>query len=45
MLPAESEAAALKDAGEEIRDTLLIAMILKGLPSEFKAYIEILEIL
>ena len=38
MLRAEAAAAALKDAEEEVRDALLIAMILKGLPPVFKAF-------
>ena len=32
MLRAEASVAALKNAGEEVGDSLLIAMILKGLP-------------
>ncbi|CAB3992128.1 Retrovirus-related Pol poly from transposon TNT 1-94 [Paramuricea clavata] len=38
MLRAEAATAALKNAGEEVGDALLIAMILKGLPLEFKAF-------
>ena len=37
-LRAEAAVAALKNAGEEVGDALLIAMILKGLPQEFKAF-------
>jgi len=36
MLRAETAATSLKSAGEVISDSLLIAMILKGLPSEYK---------
>ena len=38
MVTAEAAVAALKNAREKVRDTLLIAMILKGLPQEFKAF-------
>ena len=38
MLRAEASVAALKNAGEEVGDSLLIAMILKGLPPKFKAF-------
>ena len=38
MLQAEASVAALKNAGEEVGDSLLIAMILKGLPPKFKAF-------
>ena len=36
MLRAETAASSLKSAAEVISDSLLIAMILKGLPSEYK---------
>ena len=36
MLRAETAATMLKSAGEVISDSLLIAMILKGLPSDYK---------
>jgi len=36
MLRAETSATSLKSAGEVISDSLLIAMVLKGLPSEYK---------
>ena len=38
MLKAETAASRLKQAGEEVSDGLLIAMILKGLPESFKAF-------
>ena len=34
MLRAETAATSLKSAGEQIGDSLLIAMIIRGLPSE-----------
>lgn len=38
MLRAETSATSLKGAGESISDSLLVAMVLKGLPEEFKAF-------
>ena len=38
LLRAESYSTALKNAGENISDSLLIAMLLKGLPVGFKAF-------
>ncbi len=38
VLRAEAAAAALKNSGEIIGDSLLIAMILKGLPSSFNSF-------
>jgi hypothetical protein len=38
MLKAEAAVAALKNAGEEVGDALLMAMILKELPQEFRAF-------
>ena len=38
MLRAGNAAISLKMSGEDISDSLLIAMILKGLPSEFKSF-------
>jgi hypothetical protein len=38
MLRAETAATSLKTSGEVISDSLLIAMILKGLPFEFKPF-------
>ena len=36
VLHAETAAASLKFAGEKVSDSLLIAMVLKGLPPEYK---------
>ena len=38
LLRAKTAAVCLKNAGEAISDSLLIAMILKGLPSEYKTF-------
>ena len=38
MLRAETTATQLKNAGETISDGLLVAMLLKGLPSSFQAF-------
>ena len=38
MIRAETAAVSLKTSGEVISDSLLIAMILKGLPSEYKPF-------
>jgi len=38
VLRAETEAASLKSAGEPVSDSLLIAMVLKGLPAEYKTF-------
>ena len=38
MLRAETAATLLKTAGEMISDSLLVAMVLKGLPLEFKPF-------
>ena len=38
MLRAETAAASLKSAGETVSDSLLIAMVLKGLPVEYKTF-------
>ena len=42
LMRAEKAAVALKSAGENVSDSLLIAMVLKGLPDEFKAFIAII---
>ena len=38
MICAETASESLKTAGETISDSLLIAMILKGLPLEYKTF-------
>ena len=38
MIRAETAANMLKTAKEQISDSLLVAMVLKGLPSEFKPF-------
>ena len=38
VLRAETTAASLKSAGETVSDSLLIAMVLKGLPTEYKTF-------
>ena len=38
VIRAETASASLKSAGETISDSLLIAMILKGLPQEYKTF-------
>lgn len=38
FLRAEKSATALKQAGEAVSDGLLVAMLLKGLPSEYSAF-------
>ena len=38
MIKAETASASLKSAGETISDSLLIAMVLKGLPQRFETF-------
>ena len=41
MLRAETAAAMLKQAGETVSDNLVVAMILKGLPSEYQPFVTV----
>ena len=38
ILRAESAASALKSSGEIVSDGLLISMVLKGLPEDYKQF-------
>ena len=38
VLKAETAAMSLKSAGEEISDSLLVAMVLKGLPTQYNMF-------
>jgi len=42
LIRAEKAAVAVRSAEENVSDSLLIAMVLKGLPDEFKAFITII---
>ena len=41
LIRAETAAAALKEAKETVSDALLIAMVLKGLPDEYRPFIAV----
>ena len=43
IIRAETSSTALKGAGEQISDALLVAMVLKGLPDEYKAFVAITQ--
>ena len=42
LIRAETSAAALKTAGETVSDSLLIAMIIKGLPDNYKSFVAVI---
>ena len=41
ILATESAATALKAVNETVSDALLVAMILKGLPEEYKSFMAV----
>ena len=42
IIRAETAASCLRDAGEVISDSLLVAMVLKGLPNEFQPFVTVM---
>lgn len=43
IIRAETTAASLRDTGEAISDSLLIAMLLKGLPQDYKPFVTVVN--
>ena len=41
LIRAENTAMSLRSVGEQVSDALLIAMVLKGLPDEYKAFVAV----
>ena len=41
VIRAENASSSLSDAGENVSDGLLVAMVLKGLPSQFKSFVAV----
>ena len=42
VITPENASTALKDAGEVVSDGLLVAMVLKGLPPQFKSFVAVI---
>ncbi|GFO13972.1 CCHC-type Zinc finger, nucleic acid binding protein a [Plakobranchus ocellatus] len=42
IIRAETSAASLRDAGEKVSDSLLISMVLKGLPTDYQPFVTVI---
>ncbi|GFO01846.1 CCHC-type Zinc finger, nucleic acid binding protein a [Plakobranchus ocellatus] len=42
IILAETSAASLRDAGEKVSDSLLISMVLKGLPTDYQPFVTVI---